>query len=278
MRWLLALLFILLLPLPGHTAFQFLDTGARPVAMGGAFCAVADDAHGPHYNPAGMAWIHGRKAAISYCQFFRLADLALHEVSFVQPTSWGVLGLAARRFGGDLYREMSVDLSFAHPLSEGVSVGISMRGLQLAISGYGSDETLSLDLGLLAAMTSRLRWGLSVRNLNNGSLGRGKEEMPQVLMVGFAFRPHSRLLLSADLLEDISDCSLEKLAGAYPIELRLGQESSLWDPLTIRLGLQSSPTRFSVGLGLRAGPFHLNYAYRSHQFLDGTHYVSLTSP
>lgn len=279
MRWLPALLFIILNPVPGQTAFEFLDLGARPVAMGGAFCAVADDAHGPHYNPAGMGQARGRMLALSYCRPFELADLSLQYACLLQSTTWGVLGLVAQRFGTDLYQEMALGLSFAHPLGENLFAGLSLRGLQLAISDYGSDEALGLDLGLLAAVTHRISWGVSVYNLNNGRLGRKREEMPQVLIMGFAFHLDTRLLLSADLSQDIADCSVGKLAGGeYPIEFRLGHEFRPWAPLTIRLGLGTLPTRFSAGVGIGAGPFHLDYAYRSHQFLGGTHHVSLSSP
>ena len=279
MRWLLFLLLTFPFSFPSQAAFVFLDMGARPVAMSGAFCAVVDDAHAPHYNPAGMVQVHGRMATVSHCQLFGLADLCLQNVCFLQATRWGVLGLGAQRFGGDLYREVALGLSFARPLTENLFVGLSLRGLQLAISGYGSDETLGADLGILAVMASRLRWGLSVRNLNNGRLGRWGQEMPRALVMGFALRQSSRLLLSADLLQDIADVSVGKLAaGGYPMELRLGQEFRLCDPVTLRLGLQARPTRFSGGVGIRAGPFHLDYAFCSHQFLGPTHHVSLTSP
>lgn len=279
MRWLLCLLLTFPFPLPGQAAFEFLDTGARPVAMGGAFCAVVDDAHAPHYNPAGMAQVPDRRAAFDYCQLFGLADLSLHNVSFLQPTRWGVLGLGAQRFGGELYQETALGLSYARLLRDNLFVGLSLRGLQLTILDYGSDLTLGIDLGILAVMSPRLRWGLSVRNLNDGRLGRWGEGMPQVLVMGLAFGPHSRLLLSADLWQDIADISVEELAGgAYPIEIRLGQELRLWAPLILRLGLQARPARFSGGLGLRTGPFHLDYAYCSHQFLGPTHHVSLTAP
>jgi len=278
-RWHLVLLFILLFPHSVHGAFEFLDVGARPAAMGGAFCAVADDAHALHYNAAGMGQLQGRRASVSTCQYFGLAGPSMHNISLLQSASWGVLGLEVQRFGQDLYRETALGLSFGRSLLEALSLGISLRGLQLAISGYGSAQTFGLDLGFLAAMTPRFRWGVWVYNLNNGRLGRSRQEMPQVFIMGFAYRPDSKLLLSADLLLDIADCSVEKLArGAYPVELRLGQESRLWNPVALRLGLQTRPTRFSAGLGLEAGHLSLDYAYRSHQFLGGTHYVSLSWP
>lgn len=279
MRWLLSFLLIFLYPLPGQTAFEFLDTGARPVAMGGAFCAVADDAHTLHYNPAGAGQLQGRKVALSSCRLFGLADLSLHNLCLLQPTRWGVLGLEIQRFGGILYSETALSLSYARPLRENLLLGSSLRGLQLAISGYGSDHTLVLDLGLLATVAPRVSWGVSMHNLNNGRLGRWRQEMPQVLSMGFAYCPNSRLLLSVDLRQDIANCSVDKLTdGGYPVELRLGQESHIWAPLTARLGLGTGPTRFSAGVGVRAGPFQLHYAYRSHQLLGGSHHVSLTWP
>ncbi len=36
--------------------FQDIDTGTRPIGMGGAFVAVADDANAVQDNPAGMAF------------------------------------------------------------------------------------------------------------------------------------------------------------------------------------------------------------------------------
>jgi hypothetical protein len=278
-RWLLSFLLIFLYPLPGQTAFEFLDTGARPVAMGGAFCAVADDAHAPHYNPAGMVQVRRRKVTFSTGRFFGLADVTLHSVYLLQPSRWGILGLGAQRFGGGLYRESTLSLSFARPLRKNLFLGLSLRGLQLAISGYGVDRTLGLDLGFLAAMTSSLRWGLLARNLNNGRLGSGREQIPRGLIMGFAFRPYAGLLLSADLRPDLSPISEGTLnLVRYPISLRLGQEFCLWPSLTLRLGLQTRPTRYSMGMGVGAGPFQLDYCHRSHQFLGGSHHISLSSP
>ncbi len=279
MRRHLLLLAILLSPAPGRAAFQFQDVGARPAAMGGAFCAVADDAHGPHYNPAGMVQVQSRKVTLNTARLFGLADLACHSISVLQPSRWAALGLGAQRFGGALYRESSLSLSLARPLAKDLFLGLSLRGLQLAISGYGVDHALVLDLGVLAAMNQSLKWGFSVRNLNDGHLGRQQEGIPQDLIMGFAFRPHAGLLLSADLGPDLSPCSEgTRSLARYPIFLRLGQEFCLWPPLTLRLGLQTRPARFSGGMGVRAGPLRLDYCYRSHEILGGSHHISLSAP
>jgi long-chain fatty acid transport protein len=43
--------------------FALFEHGARGVAMGGAFCAVADDATTNYYNPAGLAFLEGSQVA-----------------------------------------------------------------------------------------------------------------------------------------------------------------------------------------------------------------------
>ena len=130
----------------------------------------------------------------------------------------------------------------------------------------------------MAALTPRVRCGIVARNLNDGRLGVGKEGMSQTLIIGLACRPNSRVLLSIDLLENISAGSWEGILGGYPLEIRLGQEFHLFEFLRIRTGVLDPPIQFSAGLGLKAGPLHLDYAWRSHQFLGGTHCISLAWP
>jgi hypothetical protein len=274
----LAVLFMAIFcyPLDSRAAFEFAEIGARPAALAGAYCALSDDAHGPMYNPAGTGWASGRAIAMSACRPFGLVELDTQEFSILQPVSGWVAGLYARRFGGHLYREITMGLSCSHRFLDNLSIGWCLRGLQLAISGYGSDETWSLDTGILAVPGTRWRWGMAIRNLNNGRLGQNQEGMAQVLMVGLACRPEEFVWLSADLLGDAAEVSSSPFKpGAYPLEWRLGCEARPRDLLALRLGLQNHPLRISAGLEISAGPFRLGYAWRSHQLLSPTHHLTL---
>jgi hypothetical protein len=253
-----------------------MEVAARPAALGGAYCALSDDAPGPLHNPAGVGWLDDRKIALSVSRPFGLAELDARELSILQPISGWIVGLHAREFGGRLYRETTLGLSCSHRFLDGLSAGWCLRGLQLAISGYGSDETWSLDVGLVVVPGSRWRWGMAVRNLNNGRLGRGREGMSQVLMVGAACRPEDHVLLSADLLGDLTDVSVDRFQpGGYPLEWRLGCEARPRDSVALRLGLQNHPMRISAGLEISAGSLRLGYAWRSHQLLGSTHHITL---
>src|ERR1700704_5064086 len=63
------LLFITFLS-PLHAAFQDDGWGARPVGMGGAFTAIADDSNAPLYNPAGLVQVQWNEMSAMYSRLF----------------------------------------------------------------------------------------------------------------------------------------------------------------------------------------------------------------
>jgi hypothetical protein len=266
----------LCLPLSGRAAFEHVEVGARPAALGGAYCALSDDAHGPLHNPAGAGWSDRRTIALSTSRPFGLGELDTRELSVLLPVSGWALGLHARCFGGRLYRETTVAISAAHRFLDGLSAGWCLRGRQLAICGYGSAESWSLDLGVTALPGARWRWGMAVHNINNGRLGRDRQGLPQVLMVGLACRPEEWVWLSGELLGDLTDLSVETFGPPeVPLEWRLGCETRPWKAAALRLGLQNHPLRISAGLETAAGPLRLGYAWRSHPLLGSTHHLTL---
>ena len=269
---------LLCFPPRARSAFEHAEVGARPAALGGAYCALSDDAHGPLHNPAGAGWSRHRAVALSASRPFGLAELDTRELSVLQPALGWVFGLHARHFGGGPYRETTVGISAAHSFLARLSAGGCLRGRQLAICGYGSSESWSLDLGMVALPGARWRWGMAVHNINNGRLGRDRQGMPQVLMAGLACRPEERVWLSGELLGDLTDLSIDPFGPTgYPLEWRLGCEARLREAAVLRLGLQNHPLRISAGLALAAGPLRLGYAWRSHPLLGSTHHLTLTA-
>jgi hypothetical protein len=208
---------------------------------------------------------------------FGLPELDVQQFSIVQAVSRWTLSLWSRRLGGDLYREVTLGLGCSRRFGERLSAGMALRGLQLAIAGYGSGRTWCLDLGVSGAVDSAWHLGISVQNLNNGRLGEGEQSTPQVLRVGTAVRPERHLLLCADVVADAADVIAGgSFLGKYPAGIRLGCEGHLHRSLVLRLGFQSRPMRMSAGVGLTAGPVEVDYACRSHQFLGPTQYLTVS--
>src|SRR5690349_11912572 len=61
----------ILAPRPSLFA-AFLDDGwgARPLGMGGAFTAIADDSNAPMYNPAGIVQVQWNEMSAMYAQLY----------------------------------------------------------------------------------------------------------------------------------------------------------------------------------------------------------------
>src|SRR5476649_696365 len=53
-----------------QAAFQDTGWGARPVGMGGAFTAIADDSNAPLYNPAGLVQVQWNEVSAMYSRLF----------------------------------------------------------------------------------------------------------------------------------------------------------------------------------------------------------------
>ncbi len=247
-----------------EAAFDDLGVGARAIGRAGAFVATADDPDAILFNPAGLASLQ-RGYTLFYSQPYGLNDLASSWVAGVQRIGRGSLGLGIKGFGNELYRENSLLFSWGQRFKY-FSLGTNVRFLNLWIKGYGSAQSLGLDLGLLSQLTPQLRWGTFWRNLNSPRIGEAKEEIPQILTAGLSFQPSPVLGLELDLYQDIR----------YEPQLRMGLEYSPHKSVQARVGWRSPPGRFSLGGGLEWRGLRFDYALFNHWELGISHYFSLT--
>ncbi len=125
---------------PGYSAFDISGWGARPTGMGGAFCAVSDDANAIFWNPAGIARMKYAEATFMHClpylgldlkrwdaeaNKYVAANLAMNYLAAAYPLGRaGSVGLGWTNFNETiLYHENAVSLNYA-----------------LQVIGYGADE------------------------------------------------------------------------------------------------------------------------------------------
>ncbi len=125
------LAFILCLEV-ARAGFERRDQGARPIGMGGAFVALADNVWAIAFNPAGLSRLRGDEVSAFYSpQPFGLTELSFASFAFVHPTSRGSFGLLVNRFGFDLYREVSGIFAYSNSYKDVFSFGIDFD-LQLS--------------------------------------------------------------------------------------------------------------------------------------------------
>jgi hypothetical protein len=96
-------------------AFMESGGGARAMALGGAFTAVADDASATFWNPAGLSTITTRQLLLMHEERFGgLVDRDF--AAYVQPVSWALLGGEEAGVGVSVIRLGVDDIPFTEHL------------------------------------------------------------------------------------------------------------------------------------------------------------------
>lgn len=258
---------LLILALHGLTVggFEQTEAGARPASLGGAYTGLANDVWAIFYNPGGLANLREREASMFYtpCQF-GLSELSLTAAALGVSTGFGAFGFAARRYGFDLYREVSYTVSYANKVS-GVAVGANLNYHTVAIQNYGSSGTIGIDVGTLLRISNRVQWGIAAKNINSPTIGVSREPLPQTFTAGVAYLPAARVSLTLDYVKE---------TGWDP-SLKGGFECWIIDAVALRMGVSNEPSEYAGGIGIKYRNFQVDYAFSMHQELGMTHQWSV---
>ncbi len=289
-------------------AFLLLDIDARGAAMGGAMTAIADDATGFHYNPAGAAMVTTQKAALSYRTMS--FDRRYGSASLLWPLrgeaavvgSWvhaGVDEIFSRDNAGNRGEKIgeshnSVSFTFAKAFSVPISIGGTLRYVQMDIVNLDA-YTVGFDVGGMLVLPpeqfsiggpqgiSNVRIGLTIERINykypwetgdywvrEGETGRSFEERWPINVRGgiSATVLDGRILGAFDV--DVNEHSGERIHA--------GVEVMPVQQLALRAGLNGD--QFAGGAGfaipLRKSQLMVNYAYiMTDDILDDEHLFTL---
>ncbi len=281
---------------PGQ--FLQLGFGARALGMGGAFVAVADDATGGFFNPAGLVQVTRR----TFGAFYRnmTLDRRLTYVTYSQPIrdeatiglAWvnaGVTDVMGRDGDGNLTGEISnyqnsIHLFVGRKIIEQLSAGIRMAYTQFNlanISAYG----VGFGFSAMGRPVPRLRLGAAVENvamkyswtsgdywksIDPDILGSSvEEEFPVNFRLGASYLLwDDRILLSGEIEKN----------DKQEAKLHLGTEVWALDKVAGRIGYDGRALTFGLGLRheIRSIVLGFDYAFvDSPVELDADHLVSV---
>lgn len=242
-------LFVLFLATPAPAVDKFLENGlkygvgVRPLGMGGAFTAVADDINSIYYNPAGLGdLILGY--SLGNQDLYGTGD----TVSNYNLLNIGFLGLANMRAESTSGESLSFStIAIGKMGGSGISWGVSYKRIT-AQTKVGDYDNWSGDVGLLLRLTPEMTFGLLGQDLLKGP----KLETPTTARYGLAYRPFSRSLTFAFDLET-------GRSGDLGTQTQWGVEAILASGFKLRAG--SNRGSGTLGAMLSFPPFDLNYAY-----------------
>ncbi len=251
-------------------AFESYETGSRAKSFGNAFVGLADDCWAIYYNPAGIVRINQNTFSFFYSpNQFELSELNTAAVAGNFSTQFGTFGVGVRKFGFELYKEISATVSYANSIA-GIYFGTNFNYHYLAIRGYGTDAAISLDAGVLlplfSSVISELFLGISAKNINIPSIGKSREKLPQVFCSGISYSPLNNLILLVDYQKEIG----------FDASPKFGAEYQIFDMLSLRFGVSDNPTSFASGVGIEVAFVRLDYALFTHQELGFSHSATIT--
>jgi len=279
----------------GTAAYSFLKigVGARAVALGNAYVAMADDESAIYYNPAGIRQVQGKAISSSYHNY--VADIQGGYLSAVVP--WGEkrkLGFAINYlnfgsipltdangsvngdFGGG---DMAVSIAFAQALSDKIDFGLSTKFIYESIDSFSSTG-LALDLGVLYHLPDGFtRIGLTATNLGfqlSGLSEEHKDPLPLMIKAGVSHRMHDAPFVVVADVGKYTDNDFfvgggVEFVGLEMMKLRAGYNTIGSDYKTGGDGENLAGLSFGIGFLLK--DFAFDYAYVPYADLGNSHRI-----
>lgn len=281
--------------------------GARPLAMGGAFAAAANDATAAYWNPAGLALIDDIEittmhATANDLQSYDFVNLAFNTQSAGSyALSYLRLGVdnititdsSGNSYGTTNYTDQAGLISGGWKLSNQFAIGGTIKLLQTSAYtasafGFGSD------FGALFKPIKELTFGLVARDFTGGSYIQWQNtptNPTQVLQpsitLGVSYvqeigksKKQGQASVPVSTLEVNLDADT-LYAGEALNNYHFGLEYWYQQFVAIRGGFETKGLQFdnddftpSAGVGIWAYLFEIDYAYVSNS-IGGMNYISL---
>lgn len=274
------------LALAGAASANFVETetGARPMGMGGAFVAVADDVTALHWNPAGLAGLDGFQVFGMRTSVYSVEGLSEDSAMAAYGTGGRGFGVGWMRTGAeDLYHEDTLVAGYGTltPV-EGLAAGVSVKRFSIAAPGYeyyndpafdsDGDAAYTGDAGLLF---TRGAWsaGATLRNIGEPELTLiSTTEDPDP--VAGEFRLGASYLFRDVMLMAVEWRAPTDVPSYYDgkTSLNLGTEVWFYDVFALRAGMNRD--RITAGLGLKADPVRIDVALLSERRIGSLYRLS----
>ncbi len=266
----LLLAIIMLFPNFNYPMFEQREPGARITAMGNAGVAFTEDIYSPYINPAGLVFMNNFSVLFSYYSLYPYLE-GMDSIKYINFCG-GIplhnlctVAVSYNSFGFDYYKETTFLIAPAFNLFYRMGLGFNLKFYNVNIKNMGNASTVGVDMGIIAKIYQGFSIGAYINNINSPTIGKDSEEIPQYGVVGIEFIPINGLSLNFDVQKVVDK----------KLNIRAGQEFRIIRYLFIRSGVQSDPTKYSLGIGINYHLLSFDYALLIHNTLGNQHIISL---
>jgi len=233
--------------------------GSRAQSLGNASNTL-EDVWAFHHNPAALTGVKKLAVGISYENRFLLKELQSQGVAVALPLKKGVISVGGQRFGYRNFLSFKTGLGYSLKLSELLSAGVQLNyaGVRLP-DAYGSDGTVTAELGLLAKVNDKWKLGFSIFNIGRNKLSDYQQDRyTTVMRLGTSYKISTKVLLVAEAEKNVD----------YPLRGKVGLEYAVVNNFFIRGGFATEPIEVSFGVGYQFKKyFKLDLGSCYHQIL-----------
>jgi len=194
-------------------------------------------------NQAGLASLNSSSISINSERRFSVGELGSHTLGAAIPTKAGTFGLTMNYFGFSEYNEQKIGIAYARNLGEKFSLGAQFDYIGTRISEFGNTSTYTVEIGILATLTSQIELGAHFFNPISADRGIEEEPLKSVLSFGLSYKPSASLIMMADVEAELD----------FDPRYKLGIDYSFSEKFYLRVGAYTSPTTLSLGVGLKVG-------------------------
>ena len=285
------ILFLFLVSIPYAQISDYAYTHAEASAMAGAVVAEAGSNWSIFHNPAGITEIEGTHLSAGSGKLYGFNWLPAYNLSGTTPLPGiGKIGFAFQQLetkysGKTLSKEQTLSIAQGFELQRDknshLSIGYTANfvqwnmGRSAGVSGDGTDglelggvNSLTIDFGVLASLREKYRFGVFLKNINSGALGKGmtRQVLPRRINTGITYMPISGLATSI-----VS----EYLLGRDDMQIKAAIKYNLNSNLEIYAGAQSNPNRFGMGATFTLNTQSISYGLLTHPVLPMTHQFNI---
>lgn len=250
--------------------------GARSLAMGRAFLAVADDASAVYWNPAAMVQLKHKE--IMFLQATLHEETSYNYMSYVHPTSkagaWGVSMTkldsggfekveivtdgsgnitSINNVGSFTVGQQAMTLAYGKQVTEKLAMGISLKRISTSIDAF-SQSFSAIDASVFTRVKKNYRFGVAIQNAVSQAPAESNDRLPLTIRIGNAYSLlNERIILAADINSN----------RATGMGWNLGTEYWASRKVAFRMGLENRDgliTETTGGLGFNFSRLNLDLA------------------
>jgi len=271
-----------LLAAPLQARYEDIGLGARPLGMGGAFVALADDANGIYWNPAGLVQLKRQEALFMHGVYGGVSAINFDYLAYVYPMPYSALGVgwstvgvtleegdgqsfSSSRLSEDIYY-LSLGLNPALFGNDTLTVGATLKRLTIDTRFEGGSG-MGFDFGALFRPFQWAQVGVMLRNV---ATDVRNEKLPTTFRFGAASR------LFDDRLRLVADVTTKDNIGTVDATVakpHFGVEYQPIKMVALRTGLDDG--HFAMGAGVDIASIKLDYGYQANENLGNIHRVAM---